>query len=473
VLGVAETPCESQVRRLDSRVLLGSRGLACAPVESHATGNIPLPGQGSMLFSLPLMARNLRRTLFAAVVMLASAASHSVQAELGYHVAASASVGASDNPRALPDQSTIKADGFVTAEGHLELNHIGRVTEEHLTYGIMGTTWFRGTEGSGQTHTLRLSSQFQVGPEGRLTLFAGGMLAKMSMIDAAAPNDSQTSGPRPAGDQTFVVIDAGETLASPIGGSWRVDQDLDGSLYRPLGSQSGTIENKSATLHADLNHTWARDWAGLRTRLGAVTSSGSSAQAGQATPVNFSGEFAELTLSWQHDWTPDFRHVVAAGAVVLWTDSAHLSPAGLASLLWHRTGYEIELRATSSADANVLLGAALKRDLVGLRGTLPIDRLELLRVNVAADLEHDSTEGAPAGTGGSANVLYVHGGIQWRPGDMFVFSLDYSFRDQRASANAANSSANGTAGASPFFTFRRQAVMLTVGMQYPPTQALR
>jgi hypothetical protein len=397
------------------------------------------------------------------MLVLFSALARPGQAELEYHLVAGSQLGASDNPRAQSDLTGAKADGFVTALGQFDLSHVGRLTAERLSYGIMSTSWFRQTQSTSLTQTLRLSSEIQAGPETKLALSAGAMLARLSMIDTTAPIDPQTAGPRPAGDQYFIGVDASETLASQISGAWRVDQTLEGHWYRPLGSALGSSQNKSATLTADINHTWTRDWAGLRTRLGAITASGTTSVAGQTAAVHRTGEFAELALSWQHDWTIDFRHAVAAGAFALRADESRLLPAGSVSLLWHRTGHEIELRAARTADSNVFIGAAFERRLVSLRLALPIDRFELLRVFALADLEHDTTLATSAMSSGSANVVFVHLGISWQPGDMFAFGLEYTFRDQHAS--------QPDAGVSAFSTFRRQTAMLTVRMQYPPSLA--
>lgn len=177
-----------------------------------------------------------RCLICATIVAILSGLGRPAYAELEYHLLASGSVGASDNPRMQPDTAAPKADGFVSALGQIELDHIGRLTQERLSYGLMGLSWFRDSLGSSVTHTLRLSSDIQAGPTTTVTLSAGAMLAQLSTIDTTAPTDTQTTGPRPAGDQRFVGVDVGEALASEIGGSWRVDQTLQGRLYRPLGS---------------------------------------------------------------------------------------------------------------------------------------------------------------------------------------------------------------------------------------------
>jgi hypothetical protein len=311
-----------------------------------------------------------RCLICAAIVAIVPSLGRPGYAELEYRLLATGAVGASDNPRMQPDTATPRADGFVSALGQIELGHIGRLTQERLAYGIMGLSWFRNSLGSSVTHTLRLSSDIQAGPATKLSLSAGAMLAQLSTIDTTAPTDTQTTGPRPSGDQQFVGVDVGEMLASEIGGSWRVDQTLQGRLYRSLGSGVATTENRGATFLAELNHQWARDLVGLRTRLGIITSDTSSvgAQSGQPETVRLTSELAELALSWQRDWTPEFRHAVTAGASVLYTDNSRVLPAGSASLLWRRSGYDAELRASSSADSNIYVGAAFQRSLVGGAG---------------------------------------------------------------------------------------------------------
>ncbi len=147
-----------------------------------------------MLFSALLMARRLRPILCAATAALSLAAARPGHADLDNHVSAGVSVGQSD-------QAAVLVDGFVTAMRQLELSHNGRMTAKCLGYGIVGTKWLRGTQGSSRPHTH--------GP-------------------STVPTDVQVTGPRPAGDQTFVAVDAGEALAWQTGGSWRIDE-----TYRP------------------------------------------------------------------------------------------------------------------------------------------------------------------------------------------------------------------------------------------------
>jgi len=65
---------------------------------------------------------------------------------------------------------------------------------------------------------------------------------------------------------------------------------------------------------------------------------------------------------------------------------------------------------------------------------------------------------ASDGLGGSLNVLAAQAGLGWQPGDIFTYSLVYTFRDQWSSDPVDNSSATSS--------FRRQTVMLNVGGGY-------
>jgi hypothetical protein len=427
-----------------------------------------------MLFSALLMSGRVPSIICAAVAVIFSGVGRPAHAEVEYHLLASSSVGASDNPRAQSDQGAAGIDGFVNVSGQMDLGYVGRVTADRLACGITATSWFQDSQSSSLTQTARLSSAIQAGPLTNIVLRGGETWARLSMVDSAAPTDPQTSGPRPAGDTKFLGLDASESLTAQLGASWRLDQGLDGHWYRPIGA-GGSSENKSATLGADIYRVWTRDELGLRTQLGAITSrvSRMSAETGLPESVTANSELAELSLSWQRDWIADLRHSLSAGAVVLRMNGSHVLPAGSASLLWHRTGNEIELRASTGASTNIYVGAAYQRSLVGLRIALPIDRLETLRVLVAADLEHDQSVGAPPESGGKANVAFARFAMQWQPGDMFSFGLEYMFRDQRASAlDSGNASPSGgtTTGNSLFSTYRRQMALLTVGIQYPPSE---
>lgn len=400
--------------------------------------------------------------VFLLVLPVASAVPLPGHAAIQYRLLANSSVGASDNPRSRPDESNTGTDGFVTAQGQVDLSYFTRLTQEQLSYWIMAISWFQDTQNRALTQTLRLSSQIETGPATTIALHANASLTQLSTLDMFASADPQTTGARPAGNQKVLSLGAGETFASQLNASWRVDQALEGFLFHPIGSAAGLSESKSAVLGASINHTWVRGWAGLRTRLGAISSRGIATQGGQTQTTSLIGEFAQLFLSWQHDWTPSFRHVLGAGAFVLRTDESRWQPGGSASLLWHPIGYEVELRAERAADTNVYVGAALERSLVGLQVSLPLDRLELLRAHASASLEHDSAADTSAGSGGSVNVISLRLGMQWQPGELFVFGLEYTLRDQYAS--------EADSGASRFATFRRQMVVLTVGMRYPPDE---
>jgi hypothetical protein len=380
-------------------------------------------------------------------------------AELEYRLLASSSVGVSDNPKSLSTDKSAQADGFVSAQGGFQLGHIGRLTQERIAYGIMATAWFRDTEGSSLTHTLKLSSEIQAGPETRITLSGGATLAQLSMVDTAAATDPQAVGLRPAGNQEFVSVDAGEALSWQLGAWWHVDQALQGRLYRPISSNLGSAGNKSLTHDLEIARLWLRDRAGLRSRVGAISAS-SSALAGQPVTESRNGEFAELALSWKHDWTPELSHELAAGVFVLRVDETQVLPAGSASLLWRRTGREIELRAASTAESNIYVGSAYERSFVNLSIALPVDRRETLRLLASADLEHDSTAAVSGGSQTTANVFFTRLGLRWQPGDTFAYGLEYTFRDQRASAPSSGASSLSS-------TFRRQMAMFTIEMQYP------
>ena len=379
-------------------------------------------------------------------------------AEVEYHVFAGSSVGASDNPTAQSDATPAQAAGFVTALGRLELAHIGRLTRERIAYGIAATSW-TGDTPSSSAHTLNLSSEIQAGPETLITLHGAATLTQLSMLDAAAATNPQTVGPRPAGDQRFLSLSAGEALSWQVSGAWHIDQTLEGGMYRPLGSAPGLVANKSLTLGAAINHLWQRDSGGLRGRLGALTT-GSNTQAGQPPTASPDSQFAQLESTWRHEWTAELSHELSAGVLFLRTDGTHALPAESAAITWRRVGREVGLRAEQSAGSNIYVGTAYQRSLVSVNIGLPLDRYELLRFAAAADLEHDSASAAANAVGGTANVFAMHIGLHWMPGNMFTYGLDYTFRDQRASAAAS-------AGPSTFASFRRQLVVFTVEAQYP------
>lgn len=416
-----------------------------------------------MLFSGSSMTRRLRWPIWAASVAILSGQEGRAFAGLEYHLSALGSLGASDNPR-MQAADQARADGFVSAMGQVDLEHVGPVAQGRLSYGIMALSWFRSSQSSSLTHSLRLAYDVQIGPATKLALFGAATLAQLTTVDTTAPTDTQAAGPRPIGDQKFLGVEVGDTLTSQIGGSWRLDQGLDARWYRPLGSDVAETQNRGATLTLDLYRVWARDVVGLRTRGGIVTAgvlNGETTQPDAPVSSTFTGELMDLTLSWQREWTPDFRHTVAAGVSVLHTDKSRWLPNGSTSLLWRSSGHDLELRASSGADFSIYVGTVYRRHLVGLRGVLPLDRLERLRATVDTSLEHDSAEATSSSSGGSATVGLVRATIGWSLWDTFVLALEYELRDQHASTPDTV--------VSLFPTFRRQTAMFTIAAKYPPS----
>jgi len=89
--------------------------------------------------------------------------------------------------------------------------------------------------------------------------------------------------------------------------------------------------------------------------------------------------------------------------------------------------------------------------IIGLSGTL---------LNALADFEHDSTAGVPGGATPTTNIVVATAGASYQPGHMFKYRLEYTFRDQLASAAVASTTS--------FPSFHRQIVMFTVEVHYPP-----
>jgi hypothetical protein len=230
-------------------------------------------------------------------------------------------------------------------------------------------------------------------------------------------------------------------------------------LYRPLNSETASASNKGLTLDAALANSWQLDDAGVRGRFDVMDASGGAPTGVPATASGVS-EFARFDLTWRHRWSAEFSHDLAGGVFLILADNRRPLPALSASVLWERTGRQIGLRAEQSATSNIYVGTIYVQSLVGLRVSLPLGWYDLLLLSAGADMEHDSSSGATNGLTGSANVFSARLGLHWVPGDMFSYGLDYTFRDQRASAADPG-------GTSMFATFRRHLVVFTVEMRYP------
>lgn len=379
-------------------------------------------------------------------------------AQVEYHLTAGSSIGVADTSGMQPGQTAgVQTDGFLMARAGAQLSYAGRLVHNQATYGFAATWWLRGSQGSALTHTLSLSSEIEASAATRITLGGSASLSQLSLVDTAGNADPLTVGARPAGTTEYAAFDAHEAVAWQIGARWRLDQMLQGSLYRPIGDNPGSAPSESLTHNLGLARLWQRDQAGLRTRVGVIW-------IGQTAllPAR-EDEFAEALLAWRHDLTPAWASDLAAGASLLRISGIYVgpTPAGSAALSYRNRGRELDLRAARTVESNVYVGAAIERDLVSLGAGLPIGRWQALRLTALADLEHDSITGAQGGPTASANILFLQAGARYQPGGMFMGHLDYSFRDQLASGTAS--------GTSTFAAFRRQTVMFTIEMYYPPS----
>lgn len=411
-----------------------------------------------MLFSFAPMAGRLQCAMCAAFIAVSFAALRSGQAQIEYRLSAGTAVGASDNPVSQSPGTPAQGDGFATVQANILLKYLGRLATEQFAYGIIVTTWLQRSQSPFINHRLTFSTEIEAAPSVRVSLGSGAVLSQLSMADVPAAAGSQTAGPRPAGNQKFLALEGFEGIAWQIDGQWRLDQRLGGTLYRPLSSGSGLTENKGLTLNLGLGRQWSRDWGGLQSRLGAMTSSRTS-QDGQPFSGIGSSEIAELLLNWRHDWTAEFAHDVGAGVMFTRTDQTHPLPAAFAGVSWRRTGLDVSLRVAQTADYSVFVGTAYERRSITLRASLPLNRLENLGLAASANLERDTTADAAPGAAGSVDVFMGQLGLNWRPGNTFAFSLAYTFRDQRAAA--------ADTGTSAFSSLRRQTIMLSVDALYP------
>lgn len=384
---------------------------------------------------------------------------------------------ASDNPGSQSTGATTKADVSGVVRGGVDLGYLGRFATDRLSYALMATGWARNTQSSALSHTLRLSSDMEATPATKVSLSAGATLSQLGLADTVSaaslpttgpqpanpqptnpqPSSPQQVGPQPAGDQKFLTLDAREAILWQPNGQWRLDQGLGGSEYHPLGSGSGSTDNKGLTLDFGVAKLWQHDSTGVRGRLGGMMTSG-SAQGTQ--PIAGSGytELAESSLVWGHQWNAEVAQELSGGVLVVRSDQARLMPTASATLTWQRSGCILTGRLAQTADYSVMVGSALERRLATLAVRLPVNRLETMRLVASATAERDSPVGSPDGSGGSINVFSAQAGLGWQPGETFAYSLAYTFRDQLASDSGDTSSA--------FSSFHQQTVMFTVSAGY-------
>ena len=413
-----------------------------------------------MLVSIEFMAGRLSHIACLAFMAVLLGMARQGHAQLGYRLFAGSSIGISDTSSPAGTTAGPQPDGFVMARAGAQLDYAGRLAQDRAAYSFMATWWLRGTQGSSLTHILNLSSVIQTSAATQVMLGASATLSQLSLGDTVAAANPQTFGAIPAGTQEFAAFDAYDIFAWQLNSAWRLDQMLDGRLYRPIGDNPGTAQNESLVLALGIARTWLRDQAGLRTRVG-VIEIGEAAPAGAPVIPGYKGEFAEALLSWRRDWTPTWTSQLGAGAFVLHVPGSNVgpTPAGSATVSYRNTGQELELRVARTVDPNVYVGAALERDLVSLRAALPIGRWQAFHLDAMADLEHDSGAGTLGGPTSTADIFFLQAGASYQPGNMFMFRLQYMFRDQF--------SASAAPGTSPFAVFRQQTAMFTIEAHYP------
>ena len=402
--------------------------------------------------------QHLQCMAFAAVLCGMARQGH---AQVEYRLTAGSTLGATDNSRAQTVGTDAKqADGFLMARAGAQLGYLGQLVRYHGAYAFGATTWARGTQSTSLTHSLNLASEIQTSTSSQTTLGAGATLGQLSLVDAIGTTNPQTVGTRPAGTQTFMTVEAREAFLWQFAAMWRLDQTLEGRLYLPVGDNSGSAQNRILTHGLGIARLWLRDQAGLRTRVGVIETRG-SAPVGQTVIPGRESEFAEALLGWRHSLTPDWTSDLAAGAFVVRIPDSGMHPAaaGLVSVSYQREGQALELRAARTAEPNGYLGTMLERSLVSLTAGLTIGRWQALRLDTTASFEHDSSPGTASGTAPTANFLFFQAGARYLPGDMFMYRLQYTFRDQLSSGAAP--------GTSPFAAFRQQMVLLTVEVHYP------
>ena len=383
-------------------------------------------------------------------------------AQVAYRLSAGSSIGVSDTSGSAPGTTAgAQPEVLVMARAGAQLGYSGQMAQYQAAYGFAATWWLRGTESSSLTHTLALSSDIETSAATHATLGGSAALSQLSLVDSVTTADPLTAGARPAGTTEFLAFDAHEAFAWQLNARWRLDQMLEGRFFLPIGQNLEIAQSESLTHALAITRVWQRDEAGLRTRLGAIKTDQATLAGGSLVPGR-EGEFAEALLSWRHDLTPSWTSDLAAGGFVLHLagSDAVLTEAGSAALSYRHTGQELDLRAARSVEPNVYLGTAIERDLVMLSVGFPMGRWEALRLNAIADFEHDSSIGVPGGATPTANILVVTAGASYQPANMFSCRLEYTFRDQLASSAAP--------GTSPFPSFRRQMVMFTIEVHYPP-----
>ena len=383
-------------------------------------------------------------------------------AQLEYRLSAGTSVGVSDLSGATSATTAgLQPDVFVMARAGAELGYVGQKVRSLAAYAFAATWWLRSSEGSSLSHTLTLSSDIETSAATHITLGGSAALSQLSLVDSVASADPLTVGARPAGTMQFVAFDAHEAFVWQLNPRWRLDQMLEGRFFHPIGQDLGIAQSESLTHALAITRLWGRDQVGLRSRLGAIKTDQATPVGGLVIPGR-EGEFAEALVGWRHDFTPTWSSDLAAGAFVVGLSGSDtvVTEAGSAALSYRYIGRELDLRAARTVDPNVFLGAALERDLVSLSVVFPMGQWDALLLNALADFEHDSTAGVPGGATPTTNIVVATAGASYQPGHMFKYRLEYTFRDQLASAAVASTTS--------FPSFHRQIVMFTVEVHYPP-----
>jgi len=224
-------------------------------------------------------------------------------AQLEYRLSAGSSIGISDISGSQSGATPgTQPDGFLMARAGAELDYAGRLTQDRAAYSFVlpGGSGYAGLLAHPHAESIERDPE-----QCHHASHAGGKRHVESAITGryGCNSDPQTFGAIPAGTQEFAAVDATEAFTWQVNSAWRLDQMLDGRLYRPIGDNPGTAQNESLVLALGIARTWLRDQAGLRTRVG-VIETGEAALAGAPVIRGYKSEFAEALLSWRRDWTP-------------------------------------------------------------------------------------------------------------------------------------------------------------------------
>lgn len=414
-----------------------------------------------------------RWQLLAVAVLPATLAPPAAAGTLDYELGAGAFVGVTDNALGAPN-GTPGSGSDVLILGRLDagLNLTRQFSEHRLAYAFTASTYVRQSGGDILSNSLAWQAGFQPLTSLRLTASVSATQGRLTSLDVASSSatgglSTGPTGPRPAAPLLYATVDAREGLSADLSPRWRFLQSLAVEGFWPLEADTQSPNSYSGELGLGIERTFTRDGVSFNTRGLAMQSSQVSFQGVEVSP-QYRTYVAEGDLGWRHSFSPVWSDYISGGGMIVKSSggsSARFEPAGLAELNARGETNEVSLRVERTATPNVMAGNIYLSSRALVNASAGLGRTQKLQLRGSASFDRASAIGATGENQGGASVWLAQIVMTYGVPGPILFSLEYSFTDQRGDPPASS-------GAPAFSSFRRNLVMLGIEVKYASLRPL-